>query len=1001
MRTRQWIMIITGLALLAVIAAVSSASRNQPTLRANQDSDAAAAVTKPIAVPFASPAPQPHSYLPITLASDGNSFAPVMDIPNENSRSRFKNPAKPVCPVFPKNFAAPVRVQCGVADVACTPLNANSKSAAEIAADGSLVYKNAFAGCDVSYRCDAYKTEEFITVKDANAATIWTWELDTHGLTPRLTPANTIELCDNAGIPRLRINAPEGKDANGNRLCVRGQLSMSLSGHSISLHAKLEKCAFPVVIDPSWSSTGNMSIGRFAHSAVLTSNGNVLVSGGSSQSSDLATCEIFDPTTGVWAATGSMTDTRYRSVSIALPSGKIINVGGDPNLKSCEIYEESTGFWTSTGSFNISRAACSVTLLADGSIIAAGGGNLPNNAITSTCELYNPVSGNWTYTGNLNSARESQNAVMLASGNVLCNGGGNLATQLASAEEYDSLTGLWRNVGSMTTVRIGQLSVLLSNGNVLTVGGSTNVTNLSSSEIYDATNQIWNLTGSTSITLDGNTLTHIGHGKVLATGGLGTAYYTDCEVYDETRGDWISTSPLLRPRYNHTATRLNDGRVLVTGGYNGTVAFVEPTCEIYDPRPVALPLNFAVHTGSTKNFTISSDALTTPSYVITSSLLNGVVSGSSPNLSYTSIPPFTGTDTVTYKVIDSFGTSAVATVSIMVVNQPPIVSSSASPSVILEGQSTSFSSIASDPDGDPLTFFWNFGDGSTSTDQNPSHTYASAGIYQSTCTVTDIANASTTSNAVTIHVFRDADRPIARFTSSDLNGFVGQPLGFDASFSTDPKNNIVSYDWDFGDGSPHGSQQIISRDYAAEGTYTVTLTITDGDGLTDSTTLTMVVLPAAQAGLLNSNIKYSVSWNRGVANADSLSMSALINVGTTPITQASPLSLGVVGQTFTGTSTTKLSSPLATKTGPQVKWQIKANTSKGAPKGTYTLKCTIKHASLGQAFALAGVTGTKTTGAKIPIRLGIGGSSFESSINSQFRFGSNGAKASGGGQGPK
>ena len=65
------------------------------------------------------------------------------------------------------------------------------------------------------------------------------------------------------------------------------------------------------------------------------------------------------------------------------------------------------------------------------------------------------------------------------------------------------------------------------------------------------------------------------------------------------------------------------------------------------------------------------------------------------------------------------------------------------------------------------------------------------------------------------------------------------------------------------------------------------------------------------------------------------------------------------------------------------------------------MTCTIKHASLGQAFALAGVTGTKSSSAKIPIRLGIGGSSFESSISSQFRFGSNGVKANGGGAGPK
>ena len=333
-------------------------------------------------------------------------------------------------------------------------------------------------------------------------------------------------------------------------------------------------------------------------------------------------------------------------------------------------------------------------------------------------------------------------------------------------------------------------------------------------------------------------------------------------------------------------------------------------------------------------------------------------------------------------------------------NDTPTITASVSPSVLLIGQPFSFTSSASDIDGDALTFLWNFGDGAVSTDPTPSHTYAAAGVYTATVTVSDPAGAMTSASVI-VHVFQDSDRPTARFVSNDLTGYVGTPVGFDASFSTDPKNNIVSYDWDFGDGSPHGAQQIISRVYALPGTYTVTLTIVDGDGLTDSTTLTTVVLPAAQAGLFTSNITYSVSWNRLTQNSDTLSLSATVNVGNTPVTQTSPLALSVVGQMFTGTAATRLSLPLTSKSGAQVKWQIKANTKMGAPKGTYALKCTIKHASLGQAFALAGVTGTKSSAAKIPIRLGIGGSSFESSISSQFRFGSNGVKASGGGSGPK
>src|SRR5262249_12553159 len=110
-------------------------------------------------------------------------------------------------------------------------------------------------------------------------------------------------------------------------------------------------------------------------------------------------------------------------------------------------------------------------------------------------------------------------------------------------------------------------------------------------------------------------------------------------------------------------------------------------------------------------------------------------------------------------------------------------------------------------------------------------------------------------------------------------------------------------------------------------------------------------------------------------------------------------SLGIVGQTFSGTSGAggrSLVSRKATLT-PQIKWQAKAVTKKGAPKGTYMLKATLTHASLGKAFALAGATGSKTATARIPVNLGVGGNAFASSVTSQFRFGSNGQRASGGG----
>jgi PKD repeat protein len=437
--------------------------------------------------------------------------------------------------------------------------------------------------------------------------------------------------------------------------------------------------------------------------------------------------------------------------------------------------------------------------------------------------------------------------------------------------------------------------------------------------------------------------------------------------------------------------KANDGRL------DGNVATV--SINVFNTPPVAQGQFVTTHSNvplplELLAFDADHDLFT---YSIVTSPAHGTLTGTLPNLVYRSYG-YTGPDSFSFIANDGIADSNIATISISVADQPPQASLTAAPTILIEGQSVAFSSGASDPDNDALTYLWDFGDGASSTDANPVHIYSTAGTYMPTVTVTDVAGLSAT-QSIPVFVYHDSDRPTARFVTSDLNGFVGQPVGFDATFSTDPNNRIVSYLWDFGDGSPQGEGQLISRAYTATGTYTVTLTIADARGLGDTTSVTMIVLPAVQAGLFTSNIKYSVKWNRSTPNADTLNLTALVNVGSMPVTSSTTMSVGVVGQTFSTSPASKLST--GKNSGPQVKFQAKPVTKNGAIKGTVEVKGAVRHASFGLAFALAGVTGTNTATHSIPIRLVVGKSAFESLINSQFRFGSNGAKASGGGQGPK
>jgi glucose/arabinose dehydrogenase/chitodextrinase len=120
---------------------------------------------------------------------------------------------------------------------------------------------------------------------------------------------------------------------------------------------------------------------------------------------------------------------------------------------------------------------------------------------------------------------------------------------------------------------------------------------------------------------------------------------------------------------------------------------------------------------------------------------HGVLSGTAPNLTYTPATNYSGPDSFTFQVSDpSTLSSAPATVSITVtaVNQPPVASFTVTPPSGSAPLPVSVDASASvDPDGTIASYAWDFGDGTTGTGVTASHTYANAGSYTVTLTVTD------------------------------------------------------------------------------------------------------------------------------------------------------------------------------------------------------------------------------------------------------------------------
>lgn len=156
----------------------------------------------------------------------------------------------------------------------------------------------------------------------------------------------------------------------------------------------------------------------------------------------------------------------------------------------------------------------------------------------------------------------------------------------------------------------------------------------------------------------------------------------------------------------------------------------------------------------------------------------------------------------------------------------------------------SFTATASDPDGTVATYAWDFGDGTTGTGKTATHSYAAAGTYTVTLTVTDDQGATGSTTAQVTSAEPPANQnPTASFTVT--KSFMKATV--DGSASSDPDGTVASYAWNFGDGTT-ATGATASHTYATEGTFTITLKVTDNQGGTATTTREFTAsLPPNQA----------------------------------------------------------------------------------------------------------------------------------------------------------
>jgi hypothetical protein len=306
-------------------------------------------------------------------------------------------------------------------------------------------------------------------------------------------------------------------------------------------------------------------------------DGEILIVGGFGEDGGAeASAELFDPATGTFEPTGSMSVGRQSHTATLLRDGQVLIAGGyDPNgtrLASAELYDPTTGRFARTGRMGGPRADHTATLLRDGRVLMVGGTG-PGYSFLATAEVYDPASGTFSPTGSMSVPRESSTATRLDDGRVLVAGGHagrNEAIRIyASAEVYDPRTERFAFVGDMRIARHKHDAVLLQDGRVLIVGGSDERDDLGlydSAELFDPVTDAFSMVGSlrTPRYKMRGTSVVLADGRALVCCGAPNA-----ELFDPRSDRFVSVpgtfgaGPLFA-----AAARIGPDAVLVTGGYS-------------------------------------------------------------------------------------------------------------------------------------------------------------------------------------------------------------------------------------------------------------------------------------------------------------------------------------------------------------------------------------------------------------------------------------------------
>jgi hypothetical protein len=320
-------------------------------------------------------------------------------------------------------------------------------------------------------------------------------------------------------------------------------------------------------------------------------DGRVLVTGGSATSSGaVTTCNIYDPSTGTWAATGSLAVPRKNHVAIKLLNGKILVLGGNGNttfspVYTCELYDPATGAWSATGSMlsggssvgsgaaydpDLTGFYTHACLLADGRVLA-----LTGFRNTLDTQIYNPSTGTWSVAAHL--AYEdtavfgwiNSKLTLLPNGKVLATYGRPTFAGSVKYGLYNPATDTWAYANVPGFNDYLHSAILLDNGLVFVSNG---LDASSGAALYDYNTDSWTNLPADTPHRYGRCAIKLLDGRVMLVGGNGTSPNTNYTIFNPVDNSYaVGPSASVSVQHDHSfAELLNDGSCILMGGVTGT-----------------------------------------------------------------------------------------------------------------------------------------------------------------------------------------------------------------------------------------------------------------------------------------------------------------------------------------------------------------------------------------------------------------------------------------------